>query len=116
MVAEPIASGEHLVEIGVSIGVALAPAGRVSLLNLLAHADHAAYRAKRSGTGAEIYDDVLDGRRGDVLDLVGARDRARPSDVTGIGAVDAPIDMTDAFVVKRSRPGTPPSDDTDRHR
>jgi diguanylate cyclase (GGDEF)-like protein len=69
-IGEPILAGEHLVEIGVSIGIALAPAGQESLLRLLAHADHAAYRAKRSGTGAELYDEVLDGDHGDVLALL----------------------------------------------
>ena len=48
-VAEPIVAGDHLVDIGVSIGLGVAPAGRESLVNLLAHADRAAYRAKRSG-------------------------------------------------------------------
>ena len=69
-ISEPIATGDHLVEIGASIGVALAPAGRESLLKLLAHADHAAYRAKRSGTGAELYDELLDGTQGDVLGML----------------------------------------------
>ena len=78
-VSEPITAGEHLIPIGVSIGVALAPAGRESVLNLLAHADRAAYRAKRSGTGAELYDDILDGGNGDLLetmDPASAPDRA----------------------------------------
>ncbi|HWJ98686.1 MAG TPA: diguanylate cyclase, partial [Acidimicrobiales bacterium] len=69
-IAEPIAAGEHLVEIGVSIGLALAPSGRASLVDLLACADHAAYRAKRSKTGAELYDEVLDGGQGAVLGLM----------------------------------------------
>jgi diguanylate cyclase (GGDEF)-like protein len=78
VVAQPIPAGEHLIDIGVSIGVALAPAGRDSVLNLLAHADRAAYRAKRSGTEAELYDNVLDGGTGDLL---GALDPPRlPSD------------------------------------
>jgi len=67
VIAEPIASGDYLVEIGVSIGLALAPAGRESLLHLLAHADRAAYRAKRAKTGVELYDEVLDGAHGDLL-------------------------------------------------
>jgi diguanylate cyclase (GGDEF)-like protein len=75
-VAQPIATGEHLVEIGVSIGIALAPAGNESLLNLLAHADHATYRAKRSGTGTELYDEVLDGPHGHVLELLDADEAA----------------------------------------
>jgi diguanylate cyclase (GGDEF)-like protein len=69
-VAEPIVAGDHLVDIGVSIGVGLAPSGRVSLVNLLAQADRAAYRAKRSRTGAELYDEVLDGAHGDVLTVL----------------------------------------------
>ena len=69
-VAQPIATGDHLVEIGVSIGLGLAPAGRESLLNLLAHADRAAYRAKRGQTGVELYDEVLDGAKGDVLAMM----------------------------------------------
>ena len=69
-ISEPIAAGEHLVEIGASIGLSTAPAGRASLVNLLAHADHAAYRAKRSGTGAELYDELLDGSHGDVLGMM----------------------------------------------
>ncbi|MGN6695267.1 MAG: diguanylate cyclase domain-containing protein [Aquihabitans sp.] len=69
-ISEPIATGEHLVEIGASIGLSVAPAGRASLVNMLAHADHAAYRAKRTGSGAELYDEVLDGSHGDVLGLL----------------------------------------------
>ncbi|WP_421119278.1 diguanylate cyclase domain-containing protein [Aquihabitans daechungensis] len=67
VVAEPIASGDYLVEIGVSIGIGLAPSGRESLLHLLAHADRAAYRAKRARTGVELYDELLDGAHGDLL-------------------------------------------------
>lgn len=83
-ITEPIAAGDHLVQIGASIGLALAPAGRESLLNLLAHADHAAYRAKRAGTGTELYDEVLDGTQADVLAVM---DPA-PTEVLGIDEVD----------------------------
>ena len=69
-ISQPMVGHAHVVEIGVSIGVAVAPAGRESLLTLLAHADHAAYRAKRSRTGAELYDGLLDGNHGDVLGLM----------------------------------------------
>jgi diguanylate cyclase (GGDEF)-like protein len=75
-IAEPIATGDHLVEIGVSIGLGLAPAGRVSLLNLLGHADRAAYRAKRSRSGVELYDEVLDGAQGDALAVMDPDERA----------------------------------------
>lgn len=75
-IAQPIPAGDHLVEIGASIGLAIAPAGRASLVNLLAHADHAAYRAKRSGTGAELYDEVLDGNQADVLGMMDPVDDA----------------------------------------
>ncbi len=83
-ICEPIPSGEHLVSIGVSIGVSVALGGRESLVDLLAHADHAAYRAKRSGTGVELYDEVLDGRQGSVLGLL---DPA-PADAPDAGGVD----------------------------
>ncbi|MCU1370055.1 MAG: hypothetical protein JWO77_1249 [Ilumatobacteraceae bacterium] len=69
-IIEPIVAGDHVVEIGVSIGLDVAPSGHESLLNLLAHADHAAYRAKRQRTGVEVYDEVLDGTHGDVLGLM----------------------------------------------
>jgi diguanylate cyclase (GGDEF)-like protein len=69
-IREPITAGEHLVEIGASIGLSVAPAGRTSLVNMLAQADHAAYRAKRTQSGAEVYDEVLDGTHADVLGLM----------------------------------------------
>ena len=88
-ISQPIASGEHLVEIGASIGLAVAPAGRASLVNLLAHADHAAYRAKRSGTGAELYDEVLDGTKGEVLGLLDPEPvEPGPAAVSGAGEID----------------------------
>lgn len=83
-ISEPIATGEHLVAIGVSIGVAIAPAGRESLVTLLAHADHAAYRAKRSGTGAELYDEVLDGDHGGVLGMLDPPPTRAPSEPDGV--------------------------------
>ena len=80
-IAEPIEAGDHLVEIGASVGIGYAAAGRSSLVDLLAHADRAAYRAKRSGSGVELYDEVLDGAQGDVLGMLDPeQDEARSSD------------------------------------
>jgi len=50
-VSDPIDMGDHLVRIGVSIGIAVAPASSTSGSALLDAADAALYEAKRSGKG-----------------------------------------------------------------
>ena len=69
MVAHPITAGDQVIEVGVSIGLALSPSGRDSLAELLAHADHAAYRAKRNRSGVELYDPAIDATGDQIVDV-----------------------------------------------
>lgn len=77
-VSEPVQADEHRIEIGVSIGLSLAPSGMASPSDLPAQADRAAYRAKRGRTGVERYDRALDGDRDEVLVLDDPADSADP--------------------------------------
>ncbi|MCF8169007.1 MAG: GGDEF domain-containing protein [Rhodoferax sp.] len=54
-IAEPIAVGDHSLEIGVSIGCAHHPYDGESVQDLLKHADAAMYEAKRSKTGYAFF-------------------------------------------------------------
>ena len=59
-ISAPIASGDQVVAIGASVGIAVSRDGSVDADVLFAEADTAAYRAKRHGRGrAEVFDDVL---------------------------------------------------------
>ena len=59
-VSAPIPSGDQVVSIGASVGVAVSRDGCVDADVLFAEADAAAYRAKRHGRGrAEVFDEAL---------------------------------------------------------
>jgi diguanylate cyclase (GGDEF)-like protein len=59
--SEPLLLDGISVEVSASIGVALSPQHGESALTLLQRADVAMYEAKKSHSGAEIYDEALDG-------------------------------------------------------
>jgi diguanylate cyclase (GGDEF)-like protein/PAS domain S-box-containing protein len=56
----PIASRGIAIEVGVNIGIAVAPDHGLDARDLLRHADVAMYAAKRHGAGSEYYDVVDD--------------------------------------------------------
>lgn len=52
----PLRHGEQLIDIGISIGIALFPDHGQDDVTLLRHADSAMYRAKRSRSGERVFD------------------------------------------------------------
>lgn len=58
-VAQPLIHEGHLLDVGISIGVAFYPEHGGEANRLLAHADRAMYRAKQIGRGYQIFDPSL---------------------------------------------------------
>ncbi|RPH60394.1 MAG: GGDEF domain-containing protein, partial [Burkholderiales bacterium] len=52
----PLRHGDQLIDIGISIGIALYPDHGEDDVALLRHADSAMYRAKRTGSGERVFD------------------------------------------------------------
>jgi diguanylate cyclase (GGDEF)-like protein len=69
-VERPFALEGFTVQLGGSVGVALAPDHGVDAEALLRHADHAMYEAKRSGGGTALYDPADDSNSLDRLALM----------------------------------------------
>lgn len=59
-IREPFVLDMVSVQIGASIGIAIAPDHASNAADLMRHADQAMYRAKHTGTSFEIYDPALD--------------------------------------------------------
>jgi predicted signal transduction protein with EAL and GGDEF domain len=55
---DPIWTGSELVQVGISVGIALFPVHGRDAKALLANADHAMYRAKYGGSGFAVYEET----------------------------------------------------------
>ncbi len=69
--AEPFTSGDSLLSVGASIGIALFPLHARDAEGLIQRADVAMFRAKQSGTGFAIYEEQYDPNSMDRLALIG---------------------------------------------
>ncbi|MCC7060433.1 MAG: diguanylate cyclase, partial [Burkholderiaceae bacterium] len=67
----PLRHGEQLIDIGISIGIAVHPDHGQDDVTLLRHADSAMYRAKRSRSGYQVFDGDGGGLHRSYLSLLG---------------------------------------------
>jgi len=102
--SEPIELEGTAIEVGASIGVALAPEQAITWPELVRKADVAMYAAKTAGRVAVVFEEGLDGAGRSRLGLVAALHRAIDSDELGVhvqpkaALADGTVVSTEALV------------------